>query len=86
MIRDALARLRRAMPEDILIANRRTRRKKPAQPKKTRCTEAELRQHMLEVGLMSQLPDTDADFDDPDDEPIAIKGEPLSETIIRDRR
>ena len=54
-------------------------------PKKP-LTEAELQQHMLKIGLMSQLPDTDADFDDPDDEPITIKGEPLSETIIRERR
>ncbi len=37
-------------------------------------------------GLMSQLPDIDADFDDPDNEPITIKGEPISETIIRERR
>ena len=41
---------------------------------------------MLEIGLLSQLPDTEADFDDPDDEPIAIRGEPLSETVIRERR
>ena len=57
---------------------------KPAAPKKM--TEAEFDQHLLELGLMSQLPDTDADFDDPDDEPIPIKGEPLSETVIRERR
>ncbi len=54
-------------------------------PKKP-LTQAELDQYMLEIGLMSQLPDTDADFDDPDDEPITIKGEPLSETVIRERR
>jgi hypothetical protein len=41
---------------------------------------------MLASGLISQLPDTDSDFDDPADEPITIKGEPLSETIIRERR
>ena len=41
--------------------------------------------HLIEIGLMSQLPDT-ADFDDPDDEPVPIKGEPLSETVIRERR
>jgi hypothetical protein len=35
---------------------------------------------------MSQFPDADADFDDPDDEPVPIKGEPLSETVIRERR
>ncbi len=41
---------------------------------------------MLKIGLMTQLPDSEGDFDDPDDEPITIKGEPLSETIIRERR
>ncbi len=41
---------------------------------------------MLKIGLMTQLPDTAADYDDPDDEPIKIKGEPLSETVIRERR
>jgi hypothetical protein len=41
---------------------------------------------LLEIGLMSQLPDTEADFDDPDDQLVEIKGEPLSETIIRERR
>ena len=30
------------------------------------------------------MPDTDADYDDPDDEPVPIRGEPLSETVIRD--
>jgi hypothetical protein len=49
-------------------------------------TEAEFDQHLLKIGLMSQLPDTEADFDDPDDQPINIKGEPLSETVIRERR
>jgi hypothetical protein len=35
---------------------------------------------------MSQLPETDADFDDSDGEPITIRAEPLSETVIRERR
>ena len=63
------------------------KRTKPA-PQKPRkpLTRAEFDQHLLAIGLMSQLPDTDADFDDPDDEPITIKGEPLSETVIRERR
>ena len=55
-------------------------------PAKTPLTEEELLQHMLAIGMISQLPDTAADFDDPDDEPIEIEGEPLSETIIRERR
>jgi Arc/MetJ-type ribon-helix-helix transcriptional regulator len=49
-------------------------------------TEEEFLKHLVEIGLMTQLPDTAADFDDPDDQPITIKGEPLSETIIRERR
>ena len=56
------------------------------QPAKKPLTAAEFDQHLLEIGLMSQLPDTDADFDDPDDQLIDIKGEPLSETVIRERR
>jgi len=59
-------------------------RKQP--PAKTIVTEADLHKHMLEIGLLSQLPDTEADYDDPDDQPITIEGEPLSETIIRERR
>jgi hypothetical protein len=40
----------------------------------------------LDIGLMSRLPETEADFDDPDDQLVEIKGEPRSETIIRERR
>jgi hypothetical protein len=56
-----------------------------AAPKK-KMTKDEFHRHLIENGLMSQLPDTAADYDDPDDEPIPIKGEPLSETVIRERR
>ena len=43
---------------------------------------------MLAEGRIASLPDPalDIDDDDPDDQPVAIKGEPLSETIIRERR
>jgi Arc/MetJ-type ribon-helix-helix transcriptional regulator len=47
---------------------------------------AEFDRMLLDRGLMSELPDTAADFDDPDDQLITIKGEPLSETVIRERR
>lgn len=56
-----------------------------AAPKK-KMTEAEFDQHLLKIGLLSRLPDTASDFDDPDDVPVDIKGEPLSETVIRERR
>ena len=65
---------------------RTTKRAKPTQQKMKPLTRAEFDQHLLELGLMSHIPNTDADFDDPDDEPIAIRGEPLSETVIRERR
>ena len=41
---------------------------------------------MLADGLMSRLPNAAEDIDDEDDAPIEIEGEPLSETIIRERR
>jgi Arc/MetJ-type ribon-helix-helix transcriptional regulator len=58
---------------------------KPTQRKKPMSRD-EFYRHLIEIGLMSRLPDTPDDFDDPDDEPISIKGEPLSETVIRERR
>jgi Arc/MetJ-type ribon-helix-helix transcriptional regulator len=85
VIRDALIRLDQSLPKTGETQAKKTKRSKPGLPKKP-LTRAELDQYMLERGLLSQVPDTDADFDDPDDEPIEIKGEPLSETIIRERR
>ena len=46
----------------------------------------ELHREMLADGLLSQLPDAAKDTDDEDDGPVVIEGEPLSETIIRERR
>ena len=87
VIRDALIRLRQAMPEATRPSGQGAKRTRAVPPMpKTPLTPAELDQYMLETGLLSQLPDTEADFDDPDDEPITIKGEPLSETVIRERR
>ena len=51
-------------------------------------TPEELNQRLFAAGLISRLPDPsqDLDDDDPDDQPVTIKGEPLSETILRERR
>jgi hypothetical protein len=40
------------------------------------------------AGRIASLPDPalDIDDDDPDDAPVPIKGEPLSGTILRERR
>ena len=86
VIRDALTRLRQDTPAKAAPA-KRAKSAKAAPPKK-KMTEAEFDQHLLKIGLISSLPDPalDIDDDDPDDQPVTIKGEPLSETIIRDRR
>ncbi len=55
-------------------------------PAKKPVAKIDFHQHLIDIGLMSQLPDTDSDYDDPDDQPVTIEGEPLSETIIRERR
>jgi putative addiction module CopG family antidote len=85
VIRDALTRLKEAMPEESAAPERRTGRAKAVQPKKPRSKE-EFHRRLIKMGLMSHLPDTAADFEDPDDQPIDIQGEPLSETVIRERR
>jgi Arc/MetJ-type ribon-helix-helix transcriptional regulator len=55
-------------------------------PPKGPLTEVELLEYLRHTGMISELPNTSADFDDPDDELIEIEGEPLSETVIRGRR
>ena len=64
------------------------KRAKAATPKKKPVARDELNRQLMAEGLITSLPDPalDIDDDDPDDQPIAIKGEPLSETIIRERR
>jgi hypothetical protein len=66
----------------------KVKRTKTVEPVQKRLTLAELHQEMLASGLITQLPNPaeDIDDDDPEDQPIAIEGEPLSETIIRERR
>lgn len=49
----------------------------------------ELNRRLIAADLVTQLPDPSQDLDDDDEEddlPIVIEGEPLSETIIRERR
>jgi hypothetical protein len=91
VIQDALTPRELTMPKPAQAAtgNKAKRMKSVApQPKKRLLTIEEINQQMLASGLISQLPDPtqDIDDDDPDDLPVPIKGEPLSETIIRDRR
>jgi len=87
VIRDALIRLKQSLPQAAQTSGKGAKCTKaaPRKPKQP-ITEEEFLKHLVEIGLMTQLPDKAADFDDPDDQLIDIQGEPLSETIIRERR
>ena len=71
----------RPQAKQIKPAKSSARQKKPLTPD-------DLNQRLLASGRITRLPDPaeDIDDDDPDDAPVVIKGEPLSETIIRERR
>jgi Arc/MetJ-type ribon-helix-helix transcriptional regulator len=85
VIRDALLRLKDEIPKGHQPAREESRSAKSGKDK--RLTDA-LNQRLIAAGLVSKLPDPseDIDDDDPDDQPMEIPGEPLSETIIRERR
>ncbi len=54
----------------------------PANP----ITEADFKQQLLKSGLMASLPTPPDDTPRPAFQPVMIEGEPLSETILRERR
>jgi hypothetical protein len=88
VVSDALTRLEQTLPQPVRTPVKKAKRAKAAPQKKRPLTIAEIHQQMMARGLITSLPDPsqDIDDDDPDDVPITIKGEPLSETIIRERR
>jgi len=49
-------------------------------------TEAEFKQHLLKSGRTASLPTPADPASRPVFQPITLEGEPLSETIIRERR
>ena len=86
MIRDALMKLDQAMPKPAKAPAKKARSTESAPQEKQPLSPDELNQRLLASGLLTRLPDPAQDIDDDDDPPIMIKGEPLSETIIRERR
>jgi Arc/MetJ-type ribon-helix-helix transcriptional regulator len=88
VIRDALVRLKETMPERSVTPepHRKPAKSAKAATQNRPLTVEEVHQRMLAAGLITELPNRAADIDDADDLPIAIEGEPLSETIIRERR
>lgn len=55
-------------------------------PPTTAMTEEEFKQHLLKSGRVSSLPTPSDPASRPAFQPITLEGEPLSETIIRERR
>jgi Arc/MetJ-type ribon-helix-helix transcriptional regulator len=87
VIRDALTRrLERTLPKPAQTTGKKAKRAKGNPQKMTPLSPDELNKRLLASGLVTRLPDPAQDIDDDDDPPIVIKGEPLSETIIRERR
>ena len=66
-------------------AARRLLLDQPPDARQKAAEEAVLRR-LMEKGLVIQVPNRDADYEDPDDIVIDVEGEPLSETVIRERR
>lgn len=94
---DQMRQLRQRLDRELAVptepdarppAKRAKRARAVAKPPRKPLSIEEIHRQMMERGLIIRLPDPalDADDDDPDDQPIAIKGEPLSETILRERR
>jgi Arc/MetJ-type ribon-helix-helix transcriptional regulator len=72
--------------EAIIQAVRLLRQRQELQTQARLLTEEQWQQQLLQVGLLSSIPvrpssDTPRAF-----QPVKIEGEPLSETIIRERR
>jgi Arc/MetJ-type ribon-helix-helix transcriptional regulator len=82
---------RREEPKQPRTSRKETNRARTvtraAEPDKPKMVE-ELHRRWMASGLITQLPDPaqDVNDDDPEDQPVVIKGEPLSETILRQRR
>jgi Arc/MetJ-type ribon-helix-helix transcriptional regulator len=85
VIRDALARLMQTMPLTSKTPGQPTNEIRSVEAKPQPVTPDELNRRLLASGLVIQLPDPSEDADDSEDLPIEIQGEPLSETIIRER-
>lgn len=86
VIRDALTRLRQSIPPTMNMPPPNSKAIRQAKPRQKPVTPDELNRRLLASGLVIQLPDPAEDVDDADNLPIEIHGEPLSETIIRERR
>ncbi|MBA3632908.1 MAG: hypothetical protein H0W58_08900 [Acidobacteria bacterium] len=73
------------LPEQKQIADSVLKNRAENNYSKPKMTEEEFLQYLLAKGVISEIPEGITDEED-DFEPLEIEGEPLSETIIRERR
>src|SRR3954453_21598499 len=86
-VHDQVLRGRYRSEDDVIRdALEQLRRHTPTPTTRPRMTEAEFKQHLLRTGRVSSLPTPADPASRPVFEPIALEGEPLSETILRERR
>lgn len=57
-----------------------------AEPSEPAMTEEEFQTHLMSEGIISELPKPLAEREEEDFRPIQVQGQPLSETIIEERR
>jgi hypothetical protein len=82
-----MATLRRELDSKMASAMpSATSRPQPPPSRATPMSEDDFKRQLLKSGLMTSLPTPADPADRPAFQPIAIDGEPLSETIIRERR
>jgi putative addiction module CopG family antidote len=81
VVRDALLRLRVAMPEADESSGESAVVGQEGKP----LTKQEFQRHLVSIGLMDPLPDSAATSGDTDEELVDNQGEIISENVIRER-
>jgi putative addiction module CopG family antidote len=72
--------------EDAITQALRLLRQREAQLQRKQLTPDDVNQQLLEAGLLSQIPPRPEHGTYEEFSPIAVEGEPVSETIVRERR
>jgi Arc/MetJ-type ribon-helix-helix transcriptional regulator len=87
LVREEAGRSRKPKPPRALQKGTNRTRADTAESETPKAID-ELHRRWMASGLITRRPDPaqDANDDDPEDQPVVIKGEPLSQTILRERR
>ena len=81
VVADALIRLRKAMEQGVLKPEESAEARHEGKP----LTKGEFHRHLVEIGLLSPIPETHAEPEDGGEPLIDHEGEVVSEMVIRER-